>query len=186
MRRLLTYVKSHIMGIVWTVFVAVLLTVLFTGCGVEDNARERSVKQRNEVFSQAENLYPNPAPQNFPSRAALVEFTLRQDMINHPWYVYILGDNGNTLGYYVAKTRPINSCNFLSSTEAVDYNNNLVLTAPSLDGIYYGGSGASAGCDTWFFFDQSSNALIEIRGVKFFTADQPLKLNAEPILVADE
>jgi len=28
--------------------------------------------------------------------------------------------------------------------------------------------------------------LIEIRGVKFFTADQPLKLNAEPILVADE
>jgi len=61
---------------------------------------------------------------------------------------------------------------------------NAVITAPSLDGIYYGGGGAAAGCDEWFFFDSATNALIKIRGVKFFTADQPLSLNAEPITVA--
>ena len=92
------------------------------------------------------------------------------------------------VGYYVAKTVPINACNFLSSTEVVDSTSNgkVVLTAPSLDGIYYGGAGASSGCDAWFFFDSATDALIQIRGVNFFTADQPLRLEAKPITVAPD
>lgn len=147
--------------------------------------RESSVETRSQVFAKAESRFPVPVLTNFPTRQALVEFTKRQDLLNHPWYVYILGDNGNVLGYYVAQTRPANSCNFLSSTEDVrdDNDGNLILTAPSLDGVYYGGAGGAASCDAWFFFDEATNALIEIRGVKFFTADQPLALEAEPIKV---
>ena len=155
------------------------------GCTTEDQSvknRKDAVEQRNEVFARARAMAPEPALSNFPTRKALVEFTERQDMLDHPWYVYILSDTGNAIGYYVAKTRPVNSCNFLSSTEDIR-SNGVVATAPSLDGIYYGGSGASAGCDEWFFFDSATNALIEIRGVKFFTADQPLRLEAEPIQV---
>ncbi|HUT58691.1 MAG TPA: hypothetical protein VNA25_12670 [Phycisphaerae bacterium] len=148
--------------------------------------RESAVDQRNSVFAHARALVPEPTLSNFPTRRALVEFTERQDMIDHPWYVYILSDFGNVIGYYVAKTRPVNSCDFLSSTEDIQKTDKgtVVVTAPSLDGVYYGGAGASSGCDEWFFFDSATNALIEIRGVKFFTADQPLRLEADPIQVA--
>lgn len=151
-----------------------------------EEARREAVESRNETFDRAEAVAPAAIPVNFSTRQALVEFTVRQDQLDHPWYVYILGDPGNIIGYYVAQTRPVNSCNFLSSTEDVrtSTNGNLVLTAPSLDGIFYGGSGASAGCDAWFFFDVATDAMIEIRGVKFFSSDQPLRLEADPILVA--
>lgn len=144
--------------------------------------RDESVTARTQAFDRAERLYPLPLTQNFPLRQALVEFTEREDLINHPWYTYVLGDNGNIVGYYVTKTPPLNSCNFLSSTEDQGVSG-AVLTAPSLDGIYYGGGGSSSNCDEWFFFDLATNALIKIRGVHFYTADQPLRLEADPILV---
>lgn len=178
--------KSPVVGLA----LGLVLAVLVSGCGeVPDpngtRARKEAVASRNEVFSVASSLYPDPKPENFPSRAALVEFTLRQDEVGKAWYVYLLGDNGNAIGYYVAKTRPINSCNFLSSTEAVDRNDSgtVVLTAPSLDGIYYGGAGGTAACSAFFFFDAATDALIEISGLKFFVTDQPLRLAADPIVV---
>lgn len=157
--------------------------------GGQDDLREQrqsSLNTRAGAFTRAEALYPAPRTENFPLRRDLVKFTEREDLLNHPWYVYILSDVGTVLGYYVADGVPVNSCTFLSSTEDVDSTDNgkVVLTAPSLDGIFYGGGGAAAGCDEWFFFDASTDAMIKIRGVKFFVADQPLKLQAEPIEVA--
>src|SRR3990167_8905729 len=160
---------------------------LATACTKEigGKQREAAIREREQVFEKAQRLAPTPQLENFPTRKALVKFTERQDLLDHPWYVYILSDFGSVIGYYVAQTRPVNSCDFLSSTEKVfeDAEGNLILTAPSLDGIFYGGAGASSGCDEWFFFDSATDALIEIRGVKFFTADQPLRLEAEPIMV---
>lgn len=156
------------------------------GSSTADQQRERSVDSRAQNFSKAEKVAPLPKSVNFPIRKALVAFTERQDMIDHPWYVYILADTGNMIGYYVAKTVPINACDFLSSTEDVrspEDEGNVVLTAPSLDGVFYGGGGASAGCDAWFFFDSATNALVQIRGVNFYTADQPLRVEAKPIRV---
>lgn len=112
-------------------------------------------------------------------RGALVKMTERQDLENHPWYVYILGMNGNVIGYYVSQTVPINACNFLSSSEDIYRHDSSILTtsAPSLDGMFYG----SAACDAWFFFDYTTDALIQIRGINFYSSDQPLILDAEPI-----
>lgn len=152
-----------------------------------DQQRKTSVNTRAEALARAEARVPVPRPQNFPLRQALSDFTLREDMLDHPWYMYILGDNGNVIGYYVSKVVPVNSCAFLSSTEQVwtgtQSEGSQVLTAPSLDGIYYGGAGASSGCDEWFLFDLATNAMIKIRGTKFFVADQPLRLEADPITV---
>ena len=165
------------------------LLLLAVSCGGEEvgeKQRKDSVQARTRILSEAEAKYPIPHPKNFPLREALVRFTEREDLLDHPWYVYIIADTGNILGYYVAKQVPVNSCTFLSSTENVlteGIEGTVVLTAPSLDGIYYGGGGASAGCDEWLFFDGATDAMIKIRGVKFFVADQPLKLQAEPILV---
>lgn len=95
------------------------------------------------------------------------------------------------VGYCVGQTVPINACNFLSSTERVEFFKDswgdgktfLKLTAPSLDGIFYGGGGTSSGCDSWFWFDAATDALIQIRGINWYAVDQPLRIEAEPITV---
>ena len=98
-------------------------------------------------------------------------------MINHPWYVYVLGDNGNPIGYFTSKTYPQNACNFLSRTDA---------GLPSLDGLYYGGSGSSGACTAVFFFDNATNAMVVIDRLATFAVDIPLALNVQPIKVAAE
>src|SRR3990167_3469445 len=178
------------LGLLVVVLLALFVTATASSCDKEnigEDQRKQSVATRTQSLKEAEAKFPISHPKNFPLREALVRFTEREDLLDHPWYVYIIADTGNILGYYVAKQVPVNSCTFLSSTENVlteGIEGTVVLTAPSLDGIYYGGGGASAGCDEWFFFDGATDAMIKIRGVKFFVADQPLKLEAEPILVA--
>lgn len=170
----------------------ILLGLLLAGCGngnkTATKQRKQAIAERAAAFSRAEKVSPTFKPTNFPLRKALNEFTERQDQLNHPWYIYLLGENGNAVSYYVGKTVPINACDFLSSTEDVKTvganDAAVVLTAPSLDGVYYGGSGASSGCDSWFFFDQATNALIQIRGVHWYASDRPLKVDAAPIKVA--
>lgn len=167
-------------------FAVALFTMNCEDHGSVDGQRADAVRDRAHTFEQAERVVPVPKTENFPLRRALAKFTERQDLLDHPWYIYILGDNGNMIGYYVAQTVPINACNFLSSTEDIrdDDDGNLIITAPSLDGIFYGGGGASGACDAWFFFDAATDAQIQIRGVNFFVADQPLRIEAKPITVA--
>lgn len=167
------------------VLAGALLVTMGTAASCSDKSqrlREESVEQRLTTLERALKVAPNPVTVNFPLRRALVEFTERQDMLNHPTYVYVLADTGQILGYYVAKTFPVNICAFLSSTEDAR-GNGAVLTAPSLDGIYYGGAGSSSPCNGWFFFDYSTNALIELIDMKIFVADQPLRVEAEPFTV---
>lgn len=175
------------------VIVFVLFSLLIISCSEEPNGdlnnfRKDDIQTRAEAYERARNAFALPETNNFPLREALVEFTIRQDMVNHPWYTYILGDNGNMIGYYVTKTGPINSCNFLSSTEdagnpADGADATVILTAPSLDGIFYGGGGSQGSCDKWFFFDYTTNAMIEIRGLNFFTTDAQLAVDAQPIRI---
>lgn len=175
-----------------TLIVAVLAVVLLVGATAceegNDKAKEqrnRSIQTRADTFARAEAKVPVPHTENFPLRSLLRVMTEREDMVNHPWYTYVLADTGQTLGYYVTKTPPMNKCNFLSSTEEVRYSDygNMVLTAPSLDGIYYGGGGASGACNQWVMQDYSTGALITLGDVKYFVADRPLNLDAEPIRV---
>lgn len=145
------------------------------------DARKHAVENRADNFNRATQKYPDPHNSNFPLRKALIEMNNREDKIHHLWYVYILGDNGNAIGYYVAKSVPENSCNFLSSTEDVWTTDHaaLKMQSPSYDGVYYGG----AACDEWFFFDAATNAIIKIRGMHYYVADQPLKVDAQAIKV---
>ena len=173
---------------------AVVLLMTAIGCddgqtSVASQQRKASVQTRAATFARAEAKYPLPRVENFPLRDLLVEMTKREDLVNHPWYTYVIADTGQTLGYYVTKTPPINKCNFLSSTEDItktDFGegwSSHVLTAPSLDGIYYGGGGASGACNQWVMQDYSTGALITLGDVKYFVADRPLNLDAEPIRV---
>lgn len=170
-----------------------IATVFFAACGEQSDSqkqRNNSVKARTDTFARAEAKHPIPRTENFPLRKTLVEMTKREDLLNHPWYVYVMADTGNVIGYYVAKSAPINACNFLSSTEEladgtlpggdVDYEANFVMKAPSLDGVFYG----DAVCNVFVFEDYTTNAIIKLGDIKFFVADKPLNLDAEAIKVS--
>lgn len=164
-------------------FVAIITVLTLSACTLADNGednRRDAVQQRERVFDKAQKLYPVVEPVNFPIRKALVEFTIRQDQINHPWYIYLQGMTGEVYGYFVGQTYPVSTCNFLSSSETISSSQNgkVVLTAPSLDGIFYGGGGASAACDGFFFFDVTTNAMITFSSPNWFATDQPLQIDA--------
>ncbi len=93
------------LGIVLGAGLLLLLVGTAASCGDSkiEQQRQAAVNQRANVFAQAEKVAPAPNSVNFPLRRALVEFTQREDLLNHPWYVYILADTGNVIGYYVAK-----------------------------------------------------------------------------------
>jgi hypothetical protein len=166
-------------------FFAAIAMGVSCGGSQGQSAREQSVDFRYQNFARAEQIHPLPAQQNFPLRELLAEYTRRQDLINHQWYIYILGENLNVGMYFVSTTMPLNACAFLSSTEEVYGSSygNLVLTAPSLDGIYYGGSGASAVCTGWIVKDAATNAMGIIYGDKLLVFDQPLIFEAEPVRI---
>lgn len=150
--------------------------------------RQAAVQDRVDTYASAASAVPFDGSQltNFPMRDALVDYTLRQDLKDHPWYIYIMGDSGNTIGYFVGKTYPQSTCNFLSSSQITDSNSTgrVVLVAPSYDGIFYGGGGASGGGCDYFFFDAATDAMQVIsNNWKWFVSDAPLKITAEPIKV---
>jgi len=164
--------------------VALLLIIVACGNGnsTEDN-RDHSINIRNDTYNRATALYPIPQTQNFPLRAALSAMTVTEDLVNHPWYIYVLSLTGEPISYYVAQTVPINECDFLSSTEELAGNNNsTLLTAPSLDGIYYGGSKASGNCDAHIFFDYATGAMVWTEQ-KLQVSDVPFMIDVPKLTV---
>lgn len=181
----------------WLV-VPFLLLVLFATVGADDcdedvpksdQQRLESVQDRAENFARAEAKYPQPRQQNFPMREALVKYTQRQDLLNHPWYIYVQISEFNdppVFVYYIGQTYPQSTCNFLGSTEELDRNSNgtAVLTAPSLDGIFYGGGGSNGGGCDYFFFDLATDKMVVLQhDWKWFTSDGLLIMDARPISV---
>ncbi len=161
----------------------VLLTIMSVGCDNKlGEQRHSSVEERADTMGRAEALYPTPYNENFPLRQVLVEYTKRQDMMNHPWYTYIMSDTGAITHYFVSTTVPVSTNAFLGSTE--DYiGNGVILTAPSLDGIYYGGAGSVTGSNGWIFIDAATGAMGIAYGQKILTFDAPLILETEPQLI---
>ena len=158
-----------------------LVVIGFAACSTTaENVYTKNIETREQIFLQAQALYPIPIPLDFPLRKDLVEFTLREAKPG-PWYVYIQTDAGTYSAYYVAKNKPQNACNFLSDTKTA--YNSILRDAPSLDGIYYGGTGASGACDSWFWFDAGTNALVETR-FKTTVSDQPLAIDVPQIRVS--
>lgn len=146
-----------------------------------EQQRSQAINQRVDVYAKAVKQVPTPNVTNFPRRQTLADAVVRQSLPHHPWYVYVLGQNGNIVNYYVAKSVPVNDCDYLSSTqELVDsHNATWQLDAPSLEGIYQ----SASGCNTMTFFDLATNAEIQLTGLQTYVTDRPLKVQAQPIRV---
>lgn len=180
--------------------IIMLTVVLLIGCtdttptsDISEQLRTASVQQRADNFERAVSRFRQPQQTNFPMREALVKYTERQDLLNHPWYIYLINEcmqcpTGISYQYYVGQTYPQSTCNFLGSTEEVKhYEDNggedtwIKFQAPSLDGIYYGSGATTGGCD-YFFFDAATDAMVVIHhDQKFNVTDRPLTLDAKLI-----
>lgn len=184
-----------------TIFLGLFCIAIFgiVACAEEVNDsqkseqnRQQSVDQRANNFARAVAKYPQPDQVNFPMREALVKYTQRQDLLNHPWYIYVANEcfqcsGGIAYIYFIGQTYPQSTCNFLGSTEEIkrfekgsDGVTAVKLIAPSLDGIFYGGGGsAGGGCD-YFFFDMATDAMQVVHhGWNWFVSDRILLLDAK-------
>lgn len=170
-----------IKGLSSLVVLIAVFAIAAIGCANTGLTEVQDGEKRLNNYEKAASTIKEPNLTNFQSRRALAKYTEELDK-NQEWYTYVLGDNGNVIGYFVSSTKPQNSCNFLSSAEKVlDWDEDeFIIQAPSLEGIYY----ADSVCDAWFFFDATTGATMEIRDVKYFTSNQQLLLDAEPIKVA--
>lgn len=157
--------------------VITLLLLVLVGCSEENPDAGR----QDNVLEQVRNQRPIPEVQYSQTYDTIVKWMERWNVQNKVSYVYLMADNGQMIGYYVAQGRPVSTCTFLTSpVKTVGSNSRTVVPAPALDGVYYGNCGESS----HYFFTADTDAFIEIGGgMKFFVTDQPLAINVEELKV---
>ena len=158
--------------------------ILGNSCDMEKTTTEIQEESRDALMDRAHDQVPVPQIDNFLTRRSIAKWMERNDDPSKIFYVYIIADTGNILGYYTASSRPVNFATFLTPPDKVERTSSssvgrVLRQAPGADGVYYGeGNG-----DNWFFFDAESDALVEIVGLNLFVSDEALELDAEPIRI---
>lgn len=148
------------------------------GCN-EQSTRQAGTQEQEGIMSQAIQSSPTYVPNHFLTRRAVNKWMERMDVPEKTFYIYLMGNNGNHIGYYVGQTRPICSSTLLTPPDRnLRREGQAVVSAPSLDGVYSGGE-----CSSYFFFDAETDAYIEIQGLNFFVSDMPLNLDVQAITV---
>lgn len=172
------------MQLITSLLLIVAMALSLTACKVESSSRDQNMRAQQSLMAQATAAVPVPRVSNFLAREAVAKQVRRLDEKGKLFYVYILGQNGQQVGYYVSNTRPVSTCALLTPAQEIDRSQygTAVLGTPSLGGVY----GFGGGCNSHFFFDAATDAYVEISGLAFFVADQPLSVDAEPIKVSSK
>lgn len=164
------------------VVLTMVAAVALVACQPSASTTKQQQKIQSGTMDRADAAVPIPHNNNFIAREMVAEYMKRMDQPNKTFYIYVMGDNGNVIGYYVSQGPTVNICTFMSPTDKVVGNSSggyAVRQAPALDGLYYG----SGACGTDYFFDAVTGALVQLQGFKTFVVDQPLNLEAEPISI---
>lgn len=157
-----------------------LVACAVVGCSGkgESNARESNRDTQESMMDRAQAAIPAYEANYFLTRESVNEWMKRTDVPDKLWYIYVMADNGQFIGYYISRTIPV-SINISMTAPDVKIHGtdgNVVMKAPALDGVYYGGS-----MDQYYFFDAATDAMGVLTNLKFIYFDQPLKVDA-PLL----
>lgn len=161
-----------------------IAALALTACN-EQSTTQQQEATRDRIQDRAHQAVRVPEISNFLVRETVAEYMRRMDEPNKLFYVYVLADTGQILGYYIARGAPVNICTFLTPPDRFHRESGpayAMRKAPAADGVFYGDSA----CNTEYFFDAETDSLIQIQGLKLFISEQPLELDAEPIRVKSE
>ena len=156
--------------------VIALLSLLYIGCTDEPNDLQRSKEIQDDLMKSAYDSVPPYQPSAFPARED-INWYLRETETRDTWYTYALSMEGRPIFYIVSDMKPRNICIHISSPERVRKSsvNHLALTAPALDGVYYG----KAGCDAYYTRDAATGNFIELAGQTFTLVSSKVPLDIE-------
>lgn len=163
------------------IFVLALSVFVLAGCNQGMTTSEKQEATRDALMTRANNNTPIPEIRNFLAREAVAEYMRRMDQANKLFYIYILADNGQFVGYHVARTQTVNICTFMAPTDKIEKTRGHYWkrAAPANDGLYYG----AGACNVDYFFDSATDALLQLKGLNYIISDMPLALDVKPLKV---
>lgn len=159
-----------------------VLALLLTACPTEVPSSEKvDVSAKNAAVDRIRKQLPIPSIDYAPVRRTIIDWNKRWDAPDKVSFIYLMADNGQFIGYYVARGLPVSYCVGLTPSDQIHIDRNgaaITRSAPDLDGVYYDGDD----CNRYYFFDATTDAYIEFGGgIRFFIADQPLPVTVRPL-----
>ena len=168
------------------IYPACLLALLFvlSACGTQPNDLDVAKDTQAAVMNNAIAAEPAYRPTSFPARRDINRYLRETETLASEWYTYALNRDGEPIFYVVSDSKPRNICISITAPDRIvkDDWGNVVISAPALDGVYYGG----AGCDAYYLWDSATGNFIELAGQNFtlLSTKAPLALETDPIRIA--
>ncbi len=150
-------------------------SLMLGGCGEDTSPQDQERKTNQQNYEDQVNKQPADTMEYSPTREGVNKWIDRWDEPGKLSYVYMVNADGEITGYYILEGLPISYCASLTPTEKVewDYEGNVVVKNPSMDGVYYSGGQ----CNQYYGFDASTGAYIEFSiggSQNYYLLDQPL------------
>ena len=119
---------------------------------------------QQEVMERANTGVPAYQPNRYPARDTINRYLWETESAGE-WYTYALNMMGEPLFYIVSEYKPMNICVSLTAPDRISGTSTArrVISAPALDGVYYGG----AECNAYYMFDVATGGMIELAGNTF-------------------
>ena len=156
----------------------IMAALVFVAAGCEDKTNDlRELGEvQQDVMGDALDAVPAYRPSDFPARHDINRYLQETEDRSSEWYTYALNKDGEPIFYVVSDGKPRNICVSISSPDRLYHG--AVVSAPALDGVYYGG----ANCDAYYFWDATTGNFIEIAGQTFtlISTKVPLALETDP------
>ena len=159
-----------------------LAAVLLAGCANLGSTDDLDVAKETQqkVMAAATGAVPPYEPSAFPARVDINRY-LKETELAGEWYTYALNWQGEPIFYVVSDSKPRNICVSITAPDrkVKGSQGNVVMSAPALDGVYYGG----ADCNSWYLWDATTGTFIELSGQGFslLSTRAPLLLETDPV-----
>lgn len=165
------------------VVIAATLALAGCGSGPQSDAQAKGQEVTEQAFGQQSAAVPYPADELTDSleRRNLVERLRRTNNPNAIGYVYLLGDTGTYLGYYVIKGKVSSTQSQLTTDQLQVWTcrssgcESNVVNAPGDDGSY------GANEPGIFFF--TTEGVMVTTDMRYVVTDAPLNVNAPKLNV---
>lgn len=168
------------------VFGLFFLTACEEDSGAKASGQENEAKSRQSNFDVLTRGQPALTMDYSPTRETMNYWMEKWAEPGKLSFVYLMGGNGQIIGYYVLEGLPVSYCAALTPNyqfekrDTGQYNGDMMVPAPGMDGAYYSGGQ----CNQYYAKDASTGAYVEFSiggSLNYLLFDQPLPVEAEPL-----